>query len=57
MHINDVDSDQYYDFLQGSILVDMDANDTAYVYFYQPNGSTTTHIHHQNTYFTGHLVA
>ena len=57
MHINDVDSDQYYDFLQGSLLVDMDANDTAYVYFYQPNGSTTTHIHHQNTYFTGHLVA
>ncbi len=42
MHINDVDSDQYYDFLQGSLLVDMDANDTAYVYFYQPNGSTTT---------------
>ena len=57
MHINDVDSDQYYDFLQGSVLVDMDANDTAYVRFYQPNGSATTHIHHVSSIFSGHLVA
>ena len=57
MQINDVDNAQAYDFLQGSILADMDANDTAYVYFYQPNGSATTHIHNGNTYFTGHLVA
>lgn len=57
MHINDVDSQQAYDFLQGSILVDMDGNDTAYVFFYQAAGSATTHIHHSNTYFTGHLVA
>ena len=36
MQINDVDSDQAYDFLQGSVLVDMDASDTAKVHFYQP---------------------
>ena len=57
MQINDVDSDQAYDFLQGSILLDMDVNDTAFVRFYQPNGSQTTHIHHNSTIFSGHLVA
>ena len=57
MHINDVDSAQAYDFLQGSILLDMDVNDTAFVRFYQPNGSQTTHIHHNSTIFSGHLVA
>tara|TARA_R110002012_G_scaffold4752_1_gene21811 strand:+ start:43 stop:684 length:642 start_codon:yes stop_codon:yes gene_type:complete len=57
MQINDVDSDQAYDFLQGSVLVDMDASDTAKVHFYQPNGSQTTHIHHVSTIFSGHLVA
>ena len=57
MQINDVDNDQAYDFLQGSVLADMDASDTAKVTFYQPNGSTTTHIHHVSTIFSGHLVA
>ena len=57
LEIHDVDTDQYYNFLAGSVLVDMDANDTAYVTFYQPNGSATTHIHHAATIFSGHLVA
>jgi len=57
LHINDIDTARAYDFLGGSILADMDASDTAYVYFYQPDGSQTTHIHNGNTYFTGHLVA
>ena len=57
MEIHDVDTDQYYNFLGGSILVDMDANDTAKVTFYQPNGSATTHIHHVSSIFSGHLVA
>jgi len=57
LEIHDVDTDQYYNFLAGSVLVDMDAGDTAYVTFYQPNGSATTHIHHDATIFSGHLVA
>ena len=56
LQINDVDSDQAYDFLGGSILADMDASDTAQVKFYQPNGSQTTHIHHGQTWFNGYLV-
>ena len=56
LQINDVDSDQAYDFLGGSILADMDASDTAQVKFYQPNGSQTTHIHHGQTWFNGYLA-
>ena len=39
-----------------SVLADMDANDTAFTIIYQGGGTAQTDIH-QETYFTGFLVA
>ena len=39
----------------GSVLCDMDANDTAYIYYYGQGG--TDQADHTDGYFSGHLVA
>ena len=39
----------------GAVLCDMDANDTAYVYFYGQGG--TDQADHTDGYFSGYLVA
>ena len=39
-----------------SALADMDANDTAYVYIYQANGTAQTDIEHSYSHWTGFLA-
>ena len=51
------DADLSYTSIAQSVLADMDANDTAYVYVNLPNSGAAQADIHTNSYFSGYLVA
>ena len=51
------DADLSYTSITQSVLADMDANDTAYVYVNLPNQGAAQADIHTNSYFSGYLVA
>lgn len=52
----DFQQDQVYWHMDFSVLADMDASDTAAVYWLQSGGANQTDLYHEASYFSGYLV-